>query len=116
MKSKLAPDEFVSPYTGRRRRKAWKTWVWDRQGTHAGFGGVIGLTWLVPLLAGNIWLILALIASVAVFQTIATVVFLTYEITEGWRIQDQAYVDIGGFLLGYCLSSVPVIILLAVFA
>ena len=42
--------------------------------------------------------------------------FLTYEITEGWRIQDQAYVDIGGFLLGYCLSSVPAIILLVVFA
>ena len=30
--------------------------------------------------------------------------FLAYEITEGWRIRDWAYRDIGGFLTGWGLT------------
>ena len=37
-------------------------------------------------------------------QGMALVTFLAYEITEGWRIKDWAYRDIGGYLVG---SAIP---------
>ena len=32
--------------------------------------------------------------------------FLTYEVTENWRIHDYSYVDLSGFLWGIALGTV----------
>ena len=41
-----------------------------------------------------------LLAACLVAQALGVVLFLAYEITEGWRIKDWAYRDIGGFMIG----------------
>lgn len=96
-KPNLAPDEYVSPYTGQVRRRAWKRFVWDRQGSHGVLGLIVGLSFaLTP------WVPLALIICA---QVLAFARFATYELSEGWRIKDQAYVDLGGEMAGWLIGT-----------
>ena len=74
---------------------------WKREGIHAAFGGVFGAFPMVSIL-GATWELLA--ASIAV-QFLGVVLFLAYQITEGLRIRDWAYRDIGGFLTGFTLAA-----------
>ncbi len=74
---------------GQLRRDPVRKLRWDREGIHA----LVGLFAAVLLsYADNP----ALIAGSVMFF----VGFLAYEITEGWRIKDWAYRDIGGYLVG----------------
>ena len=54
-------------------------------------------------------------AALLVFNPVAAVIlfigFLVYEITEGLRIRDWAYRDIGGHLFGFAAGSVVLICL-----
>ena len=54
-------------------------------------------------------------AALLAFNPVAAVIlfvgFLAYEITEGLRIRDWAYRDIGGYLYGFSVGSVVLICL-----
>ena len=68
----------------------------DREGIHL----LIGLFFAaLPWIAQDFGFTLAFWGLMAV-QGMAIVLFLAYEITEGWRIKDWAYRDIGGFFIG----------------
>lgn len=91
------PDpSFYDAGLGTRRRNPLREFRWDRQGIHLAMGLPVGLSFLLCQLLGNDWAI-----PIAIAQAVVMVGFLAYEITEGWRIKDQAYVDIGGYLGGY---------------
>ena len=69
---------------------------WLREGQHALIGGLTGA---LPY-AAYWWGDLPLVAAALVAQLLAVTLFLAYEVTEGWRIRDWAYRDIGGFMAG----------------
>ena len=62
---------------------------WDREGIHA----IAGM-FTAGLLA------LGIVSGAVIFF----IGFLAYEITEGWRIRDWAYRDIGGYLIGLAIG------------
>ena len=75
-----------------------KRWAFWREGIHFIFGIGVGLWLLAGIIAG-----VPLLPLVGL-QAIVTVLFLAYEITEGWRIRDWAYRDIGGYMAGYFVA------------
>ena len=85
--------ERFKGYWGQVRTSAKLVWRWDRQGQHAimGFGvtaGAVALSKVVPPeMAAAVYL-----GFVAMF--------LSYEITESWRIGDWAWPDIYGAMIG----------------
>ena len=73
---------------------------WDREGIHAGIGLFIALWPLAVLFWGTDILLWAALAM----QPVAMLLFLAYEITEGWRINDWSYRDIGGYMAGWFMG------------
>ena len=71
-----------------------------REGQHAILGVFIGL---LPFLVHS-WGLSAGFEATLVAQVLVTLLFLAYEITEGWRIRDFAYRDIGGYLGGFVVG------------
>ena len=74
---------------------------WDREFIHGFLGLLVGLFALVGMLWGTSTMFWGSIATGAVI----TFLFLAYEITEGLRINDWAYRDIGGYLTGYTIAT-----------
>ncbi len=76
---------------------------WDREGIHGAVGLVFGVLFALALLTGDGFLL----ASAAVGQAIVLTLFLAYELSEGDRIRDFAYRDIGGYVVGWSAPVVP---------
>ncbi len=66
-----------------------------REGIHALLGAVVAALPFLDALAG------VDLAQLLTAQALITILFLAYEITEGWRIRDWCYRDVGGFLMGF---------------
>ena len=90
------PEWYISEKTKQWRREPPRGISLMREGIHAGFGLLMGVLGVIGLFHG--WPLLVFALSVT-FMVI--ILFLAYEITEGWRIKDWAYRDIGGFLMAY---------------
>ena len=83
--------------------------TWWREGQHAVLGSVVGLLFLLAAYDRDIAFPAISLASVF------TVLFLAYEITEGWRIRDWAYRDIGGYMTGLLISGfVGILVVLSI--
>ena len=80
---------------GQWRLPAAHKWQFGRQGIHALLGA-----WVGGLLLAGIFTHWGLIAA----ATVITWLFCRYEVVEDARIRDFAYVDIGGYLVGFTLS------------
>ena len=97
MKRFRNPNSFIGRY-GQRRLPAAHKWLFDRQGVHCLIGllyaALIGVGWWL-----GVWELVALVI-------VGGYVFLRYEETEDKVINDHAYVDIGGFLVGLTLGGV----------
>ena len=97
------PDSNPAWYIGdgqQWRKEPVRKQKWDREGIHAGLGLLLGI---LPFVA-NQWVSeLTVIALVASVMTI--VLFMVYEITEGWRVRDWGYRDIGGAAIGYFVAN-----------
>ena len=94
------PDENPAWYIGdggQWRKDPVRRWAWQREGMHAVVGALSGLL-IVAALFGQLPHGLALGAVGIMFTG-----FLAYEITEGFRIRDWAYRDVGGWLTGFSL-------------
>ena len=92
------PDENPAWYIGdggQWRKDPVRRWAWQREGMHAVVGALAGLL-IVAALFGQLPHGLALGAVGIMFTG-----FLAYEITEGLRIRDWAYRDVGGWLTGF---------------
>ena len=70
---------------------------WDREGIHALLGFIVAMWPLAALVWGTDMLLWSALAM----QPVALLLFLAYEITEGWRINDWSYRDIGGYMIGW---------------
>ena len=57
-------------------------------------------------------LLLPLALLVIAYWFVVGAYFLAYEITEGWRIRDWAYRDIGGYMIGFTIVAGAVLPLL----
>ena len=83
-------------------RRPVASWFLDREGLHALAGaGFVGVAALFEVAFG-FWAFYAVWIGLMVL-------FITYEVTEDWRIHDQAYRDVGGYVQG----SVPALIAFA---
>ena len=83
-------------YTGKRwRLEPARKMSWDREGIHAAFGLLLGCLLALALHTG------IGVETVLRITAISVVLFLAYEITEGLRLRDWAYRDIGGFMVGW---------------
>jgi len=92
------PDENPAWYIGdggQWRKDPVSRWTWQREGMHAVVGALSGLL-IVAALFGHLPQGLAL--GVVGLMLAG---FLAYEITEGLRIRDWAYRDVGGWLAGF---------------
>ena len=78
---------------------AHNRWSFWREGVHFLVGLVTTGTWPGAYLLG----VDELLLSTAIVVT--AVLFLAYEISEGWRIRDWAYRDIGGFMAGHVFGT-----------
>ena len=92
-------------FTGRAwRREPARKMSLDREGIHAAKGLLMGLMVGAALIVdAGIWVALAISALVWIR-------FLAYEVTEGMRIRDWAYRDLGGELIGFMLPVVPALL------
>ena len=70
---------------------------WGREGIHFALGLFVALLPLVAVLWGTVGLMWAMLAM----QPVAVLLFIAYEVTEGWRLNDWSYRDIGGFMGGW---------------
>lgn len=77
---------YVSETTGQLRYAAPRGFRWDREGIHAPVGAAV---------AGLLW------RRYRDEAFVALVLFLAYEISEGYRIKDGAFRDIGAAAFGY---------------
>ena len=87
-------------YWGQQRLSAKLPWRWDRQGQHAVAGFLLtllmfGSALFIPPVIAGLWL-LAL-----------TYAFIQYEVTETEDINDWAWPDIKGWMIGTVLAVVP---------
>ena len=80
---------------GQWRKDPVGLWAWKREGIHAVLGALSGLL-IVAALFGQLPQGLAL-GTVGIMLA----GFLAYEVTEGLRIRDWAYRDVGGWLAGF---------------
>lgn len=88
------------------RKEPERSWSFTREGMHMGVGAIVGA--LLMLTQFSIpW------SAVLGVQAIVTLLFLAYEITEGIRILDMAYRDIGGYLTGFLVTSIASLTALA---
>lgn len=86
---------------GQWRLPAAHKWTFGRQGQHA-LLGLIPAGWLqVATMVNSVSALL--VASLA--TAIVTYTFIKYEWTEDERINDHAYVDIGGYLVGFIVGT-----------
>ena len=79
---------------------------WGREGVHFIIGLYCGLLTLAALMWGNrmlLWLAVAM-------QPVVVILFIAYEVTEGWRIRDWSYRDIGGYMAGWLLGLTMLVI------
>ena len=98
-------------YIGRAGQLRYKVapWMLDRQGAHIPVGLVISwLVFLWPLDVSSHVLWGARLTAVLLFAG-----FILYEVTEDWRINDQAYRDIQGFVIGLGVGAVVQVLLAA---
>ena len=105
MKKYLNPNYFIGKY-GQRRLPAAHKWLLDRQGIHC----VIGLLYAALMGVGwwfGVWELVALCI-------VSTYVFLRYEESEDKAINDYAYIDIGGYLVGLTIGGVGLAIMVIV--
>lgn len=80
---------------GQWRRSARVPLLWDRQGIHALLGALVA----AMLFWGGDY-------RFAVASGSLTALFIAYEVAEGWRIKDWAWVDIAGYIKGFAPVSV----------
>ena len=96
MKKFSNSNSFIGRY-GQRRLPAAHKWLFDRQGIHCLIGmlntALIGVGWWF-----GSWEVVAL-CLVSVY------VFLRYEESEDKTINDHAYIDIGGYLVGLTIGG-----------
>ena len=91
-------------YTGKRwRLEPARKMTWDREGIHAAFGLMMGVLLALALHSGKG------IETALSVNAIAFVLFLSYEITEGLRLKDWAYRDIGGAMAGWLAPVSPAV-------
>ena len=98
---RLNPNYFIGRY-GQRRLPAAHKWLFDRQGIHC----LVGLLYATLIGVGwwfDVWELVALCI-------IGSYVFLRYEETEDKSINDHAYIDIGGYLVGFTIGGVGIAI------
>ena len=88
------------------RKEPERSWSMTREGMHMGVGAIVGVLLMLTQF-GIPW------SAVLGVQAIATLLFLAYEITEGIRILDMAYRDIGGYLTGFLVTSIASMVALA---
>jgi hypothetical protein len=88
------------------RKEPERGWSITREGMHMGIGAVVGALLVLTLFGVPLPAVLAV-------QALVTVLFLAYEITEGIRILDMAYRDIGGYLTGFLVASIAALASLA---
>ena len=84
---------YISQTTGRRRWRApdvIRGFRWDREGVHLPVGFII---------AGLLW------AGMTHYAYITFAFFLAYEISEGWRIRDGAFRDLGAAMVGFLIVT-----------
>ena len=97
MKAFRNRNTFIGRY-GQLRLPAAHKWFFDRQGKHCLIGllyaALIGVGWWFGM-----W-------ELVVLSVAGSYVFLRYEETEDKVINDHAYVDIGGFLVGLTFGGV----------
>ena len=97
------PDSNPAWYIGdgqQWRKEPVRILKWDREGIH----GILGL------IVGALFPLAAIVPEIPHWYSVGTValvtfLFLTYEITEGLRIRDWAYRDIGFFVVGLLVST-----------
>lgn len=96
--TRISPPPYESErfwiQNGEWRQNPARKMSWDREGIHAAKGAAIGASLLFNLIGIPLLPILALIAILAY-------VFIRYEETEESEIDDRAYRDIGGWLIGF---------------
>ena len=91
---------YISDATGQWRKEPAREPELMREGIHAALGGFLGI-WLALGLALGGWLGTLSIVVVAVSMFL----FVVYEVSEGWRIRDNAYRDVGGALTGFLAGA-----------
>ena len=69
---------------------------WQREGQHACLAALVGACPAIAYIFGNLELLILTLVG----QVMVGILFLAYEITEGWRLRDFAYRDVGGYLAG----------------
>ena len=94
-----SPTEYLEKDTLVWRKPPARKMRWDREGIHFVLGLFVGAI-LVAGRRGVVPLPFA-ITVVAVWAFL----FVVYEISEGWRIKDMAYRDVGAALSGFLVSA-----------
>ena len=101
--TRITPAPYESErwwiYRGEWRQNPARRMSWDREGIHALKGLAMGSTLLINLTGVPLWAILAAV-------TLMTYVFLRYEETEEAEIDDRAYRDINGWMMGFGPSAI----------
>ena len=95
-------EEYIDEQTHRWRIEPARQPSLFREYMHAVLGLAVGGFGVFGLFVGGPLLIFAL-----AINGLAMVKFLAYEITEGLRLTDDAYRDIGGEKVGWLLSVIP---------
>ena len=94
---------------GQWRRDPVRAFRWGREGQHFALGIMLALISALGMYFDAVHIAYGIAASAKIL-----VAFLTYEISEGWRIRDQAYRDIGpafvGYLVGALLAAIGAIL------
>ena len=86
---------------GKWRRPAVRKFMADRQGIHLILGVAIGLGWLGLLVQEPY----SLTGPTIIAQVLAYIRFNRYEEVEAKEIEDDAYIDLGGEMVGWLLTT-----------
>ena len=95
---------------GQWRRDPVRKFAWGREGQHF----ALGLLLAIVSASGIIFEELHIAYGLAIGAQVK-IGFIVYEISEGWRIRDQAYRDIGPAFVGYLVGGIIVIAGLVVY-
>ena len=94
------PRQPFTGYWGQKRLSAALPWRWDRQGQHAIVGFIVTMAAFLaalvmpPVLVGLWYLAL-------------TYAFIQYEVTETENVNDWAWPDIYGWMIGAAVALAP---------